>query len=159
MHVIVATDGSPQSLAAARHLKSFADPGKITAVSVVAVIRPLASVAFADEISAAEQHDAGPGTLSFREAAQGAVDAVAAVFDDWGPKVNKRIRSGSPAAEIIKAAQQYDAGLVVVAAGGRGITDVILIGSTAQRVQHYAPCPVLVVRPAPRPKKAARKKT
>ncbi|WP_425464534.1 universal stress protein [Nocardioides eburneiflavus] len=29
----------------------------------------------------------------------------------------------------------------------------MLVGSTAQRVQHYAPCPVLVVRPAPRKKK------
>ena len=29
----------------------------------------------------------------------------------------------------------------------------VLVGSTAQRVQHYAPCPVLVVRPAPKPKK------
>jgi nucleotide-binding universal stress UspA family protein len=26
----------------------------------------------------------------------------------------------------------------------------VLVGSTAQRVQHYAPCPVLVVRPRPR---------
>jgi nucleotide-binding universal stress UspA family protein len=50
-----------------------------------------------------------------------------------------------------------DAGLVVVAAGGRGLSDVILVGSTAQRVQHYAPCPVLVVRPAPRPKRAPRR--
>ena len=51
MHVIVATDGSKQSLDAARRLKSFADPAKITAVSVVAVIRPLAAVAFADDLS------------------------------------------------------------------------------------------------------------
>ena len=158
MHVVVATDGSPQSLAAAHHLRGFADPQKIDAITVVAVIRPLASVAFADEISEAEQHEIGEGAGSFREAAQGAVDAVAAVFDDWGPKVDKEIRSGSPAAEIIKAATEDDAGLVVVAAGGRGISDVILIGSTAQRVQHYAPCPVLVVRPAPRPRRAARPK-
>ena len=158
MHVIVATDGSPQSLAAARHLTSFADPKKITTISVMAVIRPLASVAFADEISEPEQHEIGEGAGSFQAAAQRAVDAVAAVFDDWGPKVDKEIRSGSPAAEIIKAATEHDAGLVVVAAGGRGITDVILIGSTAQRVQHYAPCPVLVVRPAPRPRKTARPK-
>jgi nucleotide-binding universal stress UspA family protein len=155
MHVIVTTDGSPQSLAAARHLKSFADPQKITTISVVAVIRPLASVAFADEISEAEPPRPGEGAGSFREAAQGAVDAVAAVFDDWGPRIDKQIRSGSPAAEIIKVAKENDAGLVVVAAGGRGISDAILVGSTAQRVQHYAPCPVLVVRPAPRPRKAA----
>ena len=158
MHVVVATDGSPQSLSAARHLTSFADPQKITTISVVAVIRPLASVAFADEISEAEPPASGEGAGGFREAAQGAVDAVAAVFDGWGPTIDKEIRSGSPAAEIIKAAKQHDAGLIVVAAGGRGISDAILVGSTAQRVQHYAPCPVLVVRPAPRPKKTARRK-
>jgi nucleotide-binding universal stress UspA family protein len=158
MHVVVATDGSPQSLAAARHLRSFADPEKITGISVVAVIRPLASVAFADEISDTEQGGAGEWTGSFREAAQRAVDAVAAVFDGWGPKIDMQIRSGSPAAEIIEAAQQHDAGLVVVAAGGRGISDAFLVGSTAERVQHYAPCPVLVVRPARRPRKTALRK-
>ena len=147
MHVIVTTDGSRQSLAAAKHLKSFADPTKVTEVSVVAVIRPLASVAFADDLN--------EGRLdgSFRDAAQSAVDTIAAVFDGWGPKVSKRIRSGSAANEIIKAARQYDAGLIVVAAGGRGLSDAVLVGSTAQRVQHYAPCPVLVVRPAPKPRK------
>ena len=157
MQVIVATDGSPQSLAAAHHLTSFADPAKITGVWVVAVIRPLASVAFADEISDVEHVEIGEGTGSFRAAAQRAVDAVAAVFDGWGPQVHKQVRSGSPAAEIIKVAEEEDAGLVVVAAGGRGLSDVILVGSTAQRVQHYAPCPVLVVRPAPRPRRAARR--
>ena len=149
MHVIVATDGSRQSLAAAKHLKSFADPAKITEVSVIAVIRPLASVAFADDLS----EDGFDG--SFREAAENAVDAIAADFEGWGPKVHKRIRSGSAANEIIKAAQQYEAGLVVVAAGGRGLSDAVLVGSTAQRVQHYAPCPVLVVRPAPRKRRKA----
>ncbi len=157
MQVIVATDGSPQSLAAARHLTSFADPAKITGVWVIAVIRPLASVAFADEISDVEHVEIGEGTGSFRAAAQRAVDAVAAVFDGWGPQVHKQVRSGSPAAEIIKVAEEEDAGLVVVAAGGRGLSDVILVGSTAQRVQHYAPCPVLVVRPAPRPRRATRR--
>jgi nucleotide-binding universal stress UspA family protein len=147
VHVIVATDGSRQSLAAAKHLKSFADPTKVTEISVVAVVRPLASVAFADDLSE------GRIDGSFRDAASSAVDTIAAVFDGWGPKVHKRVRSGSAANEIIKAARQYDAGLVVVASGGRGLTDGVLVGSTAQRVQHYAPCPVLVVRPAPRKKK------
>jgi nucleotide-binding universal stress UspA family protein len=146
MHVIVATDGSKQSLAAAKHLKSFADPTRITDVSVVAVLRPLASVAFADDVS----EGSWPAAGSFREAAESAVATIAAQFDGWGPKVHQRIRSGSAANEIIKAAKQYDAGLVVVAAGGRGLSESVLMGSTSQRVQHYAPCPVLVVRPRPR---------
>jgi len=153
MHVIVTTDGSKQSLTAARHLVSFADPAKISDVSVVAVIRPLAAVSFADELSSADRRRADAQTLSFRDAAESAVDVIAGVFDGWGPKVHRRIRSGSPANEIIKAARQLNAGLVVVASGGRGLSDSVLVGSTAQRVQHYAPCPVLVVRPAPRAKR------
>ena len=70
-----------------------------------------------------------------------------------GSKVHTRIRGGSPANELIKAAKQLNAGLIVIAAGGRGLSDTVLMGSTAQRVQHYAPCPVLVVRPAPRQRK------
>lgn len=156
MHVVIATDGSKQSLTAARHLKSFADPARITDISLVAVIRPLAAVAFADELSTAERRRADVEAGGFRGAAGSAVEAIASEFDGWGPKVHKKIRSGSPANEIIRVAKQVSAGLVVVASGGRGVSDVVLVGSTAQRVQHYAPCPVLVVRPAPkvrRPKK------
>ena len=156
MHVVVATDGSQQSLRAARHLKSFADPAKISDISVVAVIRPLAAVAFADELSPVDRRKADLEAGGFRKAAESSVAAVASVFDGWGPKVHQKIRSGSPANEIIKAAQQLSAGLVVVASGGRGVSDTVLIGSTAQRVQHYAPCPVLVVRPAPRSRRSAR---
>ena len=151
MRVIVAVDGSKQSLLAARHLKSFADPDKLTDIAVVAVVSPYASVAFADEISAGA---GSRGDETFREAAEAAVATVAAEFAGWGPKVTARVRSGSPANEIVKAAKALDAGLVVVASGSRGLSDTVLLGSTAQRVQHSAPCPVLVVRP--RPKKSAK---
>ena len=156
MHVIVATDGSKQSLAAAKHLKSFADPSKVTDISVIAVVRPLAAVAFADDLSPVDKRKADHEAGGFRAAAESAVATIASVFEGWGPKVHQRIRSGSPANEIIKAAGQLNAGLVVVASGGRGLSDVVLVGSTAQRVQHYAPCPVLVVRPAPKVKKRAK---
>ncbi len=158
MHILIATDGSKQSLAAARQLKSFADPEKVSDISIVAVIRPLAAVSFADELSNLSPKQVAEQSLSFRDAAAGALSVIAAEFADWGPKIHKRIRSGSPANEIIKAAKQIDAGLVVVASGGRGISNAVLMGSTAQRVQNYAPCPVLVVRPKPR-KKAKTLKT
>ena len=152
MDVIVAVDGSKQSLLAAKHLKSFADPGKIDSISVIAVVSPYASVSFAEEISQDASH---PADQTFRDAAEAAVATVAAVFDGWGPKVQSRVRSGSPATEIVKAAKAMGADLVVVGSGSRGLSDTVLLGSTAQRVQHSAPCPVLVVRPAPRKSRKA----
>lgn len=151
MHVVIATDGSKQSLAAARHLMSFADPARISDVSVVGVVSPYASVAFADEISPDADK---PSARSFSDAAAAAVATVAAEFAEWGPDVHSRVHSGSPASEIVKAARELEAGLVVVASGSRGLTDTVLLGSTAQRVQHSAPCPVLVVRPAPKQRRA-----
>lgn len=157
MHVVIATDGSRQSLTAAKQFKSFADPKKITEISIVAVVRPLAAVAFASDLSPSNKRSTAPGEdPSARQAASEAIDAISAVFDGWEGKVHKRIRGGSPATEIIKAATQYSAGLIVIAAGGRGLSDTVLMGSTAQRVQHSAPCPVLVVRPAKKMRGAKR---
>ena len=87
--------------------------------------------------------------LSFRQDAATAVDIVAAEFDGWGPKVHKQVRSGSPAQEIVRAAEDLEADLISMAAGSRGLSRTILLGSTAARVQHSAPCPVLVCRPTP----------
>lgn len=154
MHVVVATDGSKQSLAAARHLRALAAPEALSAITVLAVVRPLAAVSFVDELSEAGREDAASSVAGFRDAAKASVDVIAAVFEGWGPKVHRKVRSGSPANEIIKVAEQVDAGLVVVASGGRGLSDRVLLGSTAQRVQQYAPCPVLVVRPAPKRRRA-----
>lgn len=146
MHVIAATDGSRQSLLAAQQFMSFADVAKVREVSVVAVISPLAAVPFANELGGVDAGGAGP--LSFREEAHAATGVVMAEFQRWGvTAVHRRILSGSPAAEIVKAARESAADLVVVASGSGGLTDTILLGSTAQRVQHSAPCPVLVARP------------
>ena len=45
--------------------------------------------------------------------------------------------------------EDVDADLISLASGSRGLTRTILLGSTASRVQHSAPCPVLVCRPTP----------
>ena len=145
MHVIVATDGSRQSLVAARQFMAFADVTKVDEVSVVAVISPLASVPFANELGGARPDE--PTRLSFREEAHAATGVVMAEVEGWGvAAVHRRILSGSPAAEIVRAAKETAADLIVVASGAGGLSDTILLGSTAQRVQHSAPCPVLVSR-------------
>jgi nucleotide-binding universal stress UspA family protein len=145
MHVIVATDGSRASLAAARQFKRIADSREITDVTIVAVVSPYAAVPFANELG--PRRDAESTTFSFGDEAEAAADAVAAEFEGWGPKIHQQIRSGSPAQEIVRAAEDLNADLVSMAAGGRGLTPTILLGSTASRVQHSAPCPVLICRP------------
>lgn len=148
MHVVVATDGSAQSLDAARLLKSFADPDRISDVTVVAVISPFAAVPFVNELGGTPR-TADPTQLSFREEAEAATVAVAEEFAGWGVRVHRQIRSGSPAAQLVEAAAELRAGLLVLASGGRGLNASVLLGSTAQRVQHSATCPVLVSRPGP----------
>jgi hypothetical protein len=64
VHVIMATDGSRQSLTAARQFMDFADVSKVAEVSVVAVISPLATVPFANELGGDEPSE--PAGLSFR---------------------------------------------------------------------------------------------
>jgi nucleotide-binding universal stress UspA family protein len=145
MHVIVATDGSQASLAGARQFKWIADSREVTDVTVVAVVSPYAAAPFANDLGA--QRTPEMTTHSFGEEAEAAVDIVAAEFEGWGPAVHTQIRSGSPAQEIIRAAEELNAGLIAMAAGSRGLTATILLGSTASRVQHSAPCSVLICRP------------
>ena len=56
------------------------------------------------------------------------------------------VRSGPPAIEIIAAAKELDADVIVISTHGyTGLTHVFL-GSVAEHVVRRAPCPVLVVR-------------
>jgi nucleotide-binding universal stress UspA family protein len=145
MHVLIATDGSLQSIDAARYLRGLADPDSITEVSVLAVVSPLAAVPFASDLDGAENLD----DMSFRRSAERATEALAEELRDWGPKVSTHVNGGSPATEIVKTATALDAGLIVLANSGSR-AEAVLMGSVAHRVMSHATCPVLVVRPGPK---------
>lgn len=56
------------------------------------------------------------------------------------------VADGVPFHEIAKAAKSWEADLIVIATHGYTGFKHVLLGSTAERVVRYAPCPVLVVR-------------
>ena len=56
---------------------------------------------------------------------------------------------GGPAHEIVGVAKQVGAGLIVTGSRGYGVIQGLLVGSVAHRLQHIAPCPVLIVPPPP----------
>src|SRR4028119_1983917 len=104
-HALVATDGSGQSLKAARYVRSLLGDS-LGRVSVVAVVRPLAAVPFASDFGEEEvaTGNEGPRGISFRAAAKEAVDRIAEVFGDAATEVDVHVRAGTPADEIIRAA-------------------------------------------------------
>jgi nucleotide-binding universal stress UspA family protein len=143
VHVLIATDGSEHSLAAARFLDTLVDPTKVTKVTVVAVVSPLAAVPFASDA------DTGPVALeemSFRRSAERATERVAAELRGWVGEVVTAVVGGSPSGEIVKAAEREGAELIVLASQSTR-TEAVLMGSVAHRVISNARCPVLVWRP------------
>lgn len=57
-----------------------------------------------------------------------------------------QVREGAPWQEIITAARELRADLIILATHGRTGLQHVLLGSVAERVVRHAPCPVLVVR-------------
>lgn len=61
-----------------------------------------------------------------------------------GVKITTKMVEGIPDEEIIKIARKND--LIVMGSKGKTALDRILLGSVSEKVVHYAPCPVMIVR-------------
>lgn len=97
----------------------------------------------------------GPLTGEHLEAFSPAGCQWAALLEQWaadgralGCKVHTELRIGPPAREILDAAKEHEAELVVIANHGHGNLHRLLIGSVADRVIRMAPCPVVTVKTA-----------
>ena len=73
-----------------------------------------------------------------------AVDEVVEEGRTLGINVTPMIVEGSPTKKIVELAANFD--LVVMGTLGRSALSKLFMGSVAERVTRYAPCPVLVVR-------------
>ncbi len=56
------------------------------------------------------------------------------------------MREGRPAEEIVKAAKELSADVIVMGTAWRSGLDKFLLGSVTEKVMRTAPCPVLVIR-------------
>jgi nucleotide-binding universal stress UspA family protein len=77
----------------------------------------------------------------------------AAILEQWasegraaGCKVRTMLRVGVPYREVVAAAKDERADLVLLATHGHGQIHRLLVGSVADRVLRMAPCPVLTVK-------------
>jgi nucleotide-binding universal stress UspA family protein len=56
------------------------------------------------------------------------------------------VRTGSANEEIVNLATDEPADLIIMGTHGRSVLNRALLGSVADRVVRFAPCPVLTVR-------------
>lgn len=135
--ILLATDGSPYSVAAADNAIDLAAQydASLHVVSVVEM-----DVAFSEAISEQILED-----LEGRSRAT--VDEVATRAQGHGvTDVHTAIVRGTPHREIVDYAEEHDADLVVVGTHGRRGLDRLLLGSVAERILRTSSRPVLIVR-------------
>lgn len=133
--ILIATDGSAASSAGADHAINIAASygGELVAVSVV----ELPDEAFADAPKVVDQ---------LLEKARGYVAAVKTKADAAGVACAVAVLEGPVFEVVTRIAREREVGLIVTGSHGRTGLRRLLVGSVAEKVIGYAPCPVLVVK-------------
>ena len=157
MHVLIATDGSEQALAAAKLVPAWLNLAAIDRVTVLAIAPA------ADPSSLYLGYDldpmggaAGAGALAMtdweklaaevKRAGEVAAKRTAAVLAGLKAPVETVVRQGAPADEILQAAEELHADLIIMGSRGWGQLKAMLLGSISEHVLHHATCPVLIAR-------------
>ena len=151
MHVLIATDGSSSSIDVARHAGRLLQPADhVTLVSVLTEVP-------GDDAGGFEGSVYSPGEqeqLWKQEMAEAGEELERTAAALTTARVDKRIEVGDVGGTICRVAADLNVDVIVVGSHGRGTIARILLGSVSEQVVRHAPCPVLVVRPAPAPSKS-----
>jgi nucleotide-binding universal stress UspA family protein len=146
MKILLATDGSPCAEQALRYLLVFPIPRD----SRIHLLTVLDKRAFKGrrkrELNDKERRHLKQVKDHVREEGARFVEAQARVLRENGLRVETLVRVGHPAEEIVTAAAELGADLVVVGSHGQSGVRRFLLGSVSDRVLHYAPCSVLIVK-------------
>jgi nucleotide-binding universal stress UspA family protein len=147
LRTILAADGSLEAQRAAEIL-CVLSPSRWTALTVVSVAE-----ANVDNPSGTDKAGHRPiadlpeaiRRIYLEDAARHARELVN-YLHNCGIQARTTIRCGHPADEILTAARDQDADLIVVGARGQTRSEPLRLGGVAQKVVKFASCSVLVVR-------------
>jgi nucleotide-binding universal stress UspA family protein len=146
MHVLIATDGSPNSIEAARKAGEILRPADhVTLVSVLTEVPGDDAGGFEGSVYSAGEQD----QLWKQEMAEAGEEIERTAAALTSTNIDKRIEVGDVSGNVCRVAAELHVDVIVVGSHGRGALSRILLGSVSEQVVRHAPCPVLVVRPAP----------
>jgi nucleotide-binding universal stress UspA family protein len=134
MRILFGYDGSAYAKRALRYAKRLGADAEVAVITVAPVL--------IEAPRTEEFEDPGHDT---REARRHLEDAQAILSED-GVTAELVAAVGNPAAEIIGAAEERGADLIVVGHRGRSAISRFIEGSVSDRVVRHASCDVLVVR-------------
>ncbi len=137
--VLVPVDFSESSVRAVDQATALAKQfgGSVILLHVVEISYSYADVAVFDQ--AALERDLLTG-------AEGRLNAMVASCQADGVSAKSLVLSGRPARVVADVAASEKADLIVISTHGYTGLKHVLLGSTAENVVRYAPCPVLVLR-------------
>ena len=94
---------------------------------------------------AARQESDGAAAVQEHTAREALAQATASTLRGAGMKAEALVQDGSPAHQLIEAAADWDADLIVVGSRGQSGLERLLVGSVARAVLYHASCSVLIV--------------
>ncbi len=137
--ILVPTDGSEHSIRAAEYAISVAKTHNAQVMLVYVVDEVVI-----DQFSKAAERDVVEAEL--KNDGQRFIHYVVGLAEKEGVKSTSMLVKGRPFEQIVNITKSFDIDLVVMGTYGRRGPERILIGSVAERVIEYAPCPVLVIK-------------
>jgi nucleotide-binding universal stress UspA family protein len=157
MRILIGYDGSEHSNAALDDLKRAGLPSdsEVLVVSVGDLLMSnppvseiIGQVLTSRRVSSALKQAHTHEEMVIREAeeiAAQAVDRLRLEFPDW--KISSKVLTGAPAWELIDAANDWNADLVIVGSQGRSAIGRFFLGSVSKKVVTDSRCSVRVARP------------
>jgi nucleotide-binding universal stress UspA family protein len=141
--ILHATDYSKASERALQEAVDFAKQNNAELV-VVHVIQPVVPYVAGEDIGAAELYV--KLEESTKQEAQASMNKLTQRLERLGVKVKSLLLKGAPADQIVKAAKNRKADMIVIGTHGRTGLSKLFMGSVASRVISMAQQPVLTVR-------------
>ena len=122
---LIPTDGSENSLRAARYILNVASKHKNVEIIILSVKDPAAW---------------------FSESVDGYVQRTAAAFEGSGVKVKTLIKEGQAAETIVSTANEMDVDQIIMGARGLGKIKGMVLGSVSQQVIKLSERPVTIIK-------------
>lgn len=138
MRIVLALDGSAESMEAANAIAKYPWPEKPVVTMVTALVdTPYDLVATGDGVSLREAEN---------EAAARVFESARGIIETHCAAIEQVIERKHPRRLILDIAKKQDADLILLGARGHSAAYRVLLGSTADYIANHAKCSVMIVR-------------